>query len=88
MLEALAARVPVVATEAGGVNEMVISGQTGWLVPNRNPAALAAAMLDALANPDQAKIFALNGCAHVEANFTVERMVAGNLAVYEELTSA
>lgn len=85
VLEALAAGVPVVATEAGGVNEMVLPGQTGWLLPSRDPRALAQAMLEALASPEMASQFARNGRSHVEANFTVPRMVAGNITVYEEL---
>ncbi len=87
VLEALAAGTPVIATEAGGVNEMVLPGETGWLLPNRDPAALAAAMLEALAAPDRAAAMAVSGRAHVEAHFTVARMVAGNIAVYEELLS-
>lgn len=85
VLEALAAGTPVVATEAGGVNEMVLPGKTGWLLPNRDPAALAGAMLEALGTPAQAADMARNGRAHVEAHFTVPRMVAGNIGVYEEL---
>lgn len=85
VLEALAAGVPVIATEAGGVSEMVIDGQTGRLLPNRDPAALAQAMLAVLAEPGAARALTGAARAHVEAHFTVERMVAGNLAVYEEL---
>jgi glycosyltransferase involved in cell wall biosynthesis len=85
VLEALAARVPVVATEAGGVSEMVVDGETGLLTPNRNPEALAGAMLRSLRAPAAAQAMAERGRAHVEAHFTVERMVAGNIAVYEEL---
>jgi len=85
VLEALACSVPVVATVAGGVSEMVIDGETGWLVPNRDPAALAAALGEALRDRSRALAMAARGRAHVEAHFTAERMVAGNIAVYEEL---
>lgn len=85
VLEALACTVPVVATEAGGVSEMVLDGDTGWLVPNRNPAALASALHDALRDPTRAHTRATRGRAHVETHFTAPGMVNGNLKVYEEL---
>jgi glycosyltransferase involved in cell wall biosynthesis len=51
VLEALAAARPVVATAVGGTPEIVIPGRTGWLVPPRDSAALAAAILEVLADP-------------------------------------
>jgi len=44
IIEAMAARLPVVSTDVGGCRELVIDGETGRLVPARDPAALAAAM--------------------------------------------
>lgn len=85
VLEALGAGVPVVATEAGGVSEMVINGKTGMLVPNRNAPVLAEAVLNVLDDPETARKMTIQGRAHVEEHFTVDAMVAGNLSVYEEL---
>ena len=85
VLEALGCETPVVATVAGGVGEMVIDGQTGRLVPNRDPDPLAHAIIEALRDPEQARRWAANGRARVEELFTVDRMVDGTIAVYERL---
>jgi len=85
VLEALAARVPVVATKAGGIGEMVRTGETGILVPSGDPEALARAMDEALSHPKATEDWKANGRALVEQHYTAERMVAGTIAVYEEL---
>ena len=54
LFEAMAAAVPIVATRVGGVPD-VIGDREGWLVPSEDPAALAAAVADALARPDEAQ---------------------------------
>jgi glycosyltransferase involved in cell wall biosynthesis len=55
LLEAMAAGRPAVATAVGGTPEVMEDGRTGWLVPARSPAALAAALGDALRHPDEAR---------------------------------
>jgi glycosyltransferase involved in cell wall biosynthesis len=52
--EALALGRPVVSTPVGMVPEVITDGETGWLVPIGDPTALAAALADALARPDEA----------------------------------
>jgi glycosyltransferase involved in cell wall biosynthesis len=86
-LEALACETPVVATEAGGVGEMVIPGKTGCLLPNRDPEALAAAIDATLADADGAAEMARAGRAHVEATFSTATMVADTLAQYHALVA-
>ncbi len=52
VVEFLAAGVPVVATDVGGVSEVVRPGETGWLVPAGDPAAMAGAIVCALRSPE------------------------------------
>lgn len=75
ILEAFAYKTPVVATAVGGVPELVKDGETGWLVPPRDPCALAQAIREALLNPEEARRRAENAHRYLLANFTVEKQV-------------
>jgi glycosyltransferase involved in cell wall biosynthesis len=86
IVEAQAMGRPVVATDHGGARETVLPGVTGWLVPARDPAALAAAIAAALAlTPAERSRLARRAIEHIAANFTREQMCAKTIAVYEEL---
>jgi len=86
LLEASASRLPVVATAVGGNPEAVLDGRSGSLVPPREPAALAAAMLRVMAMPDAARAaWGEAGRRHVEREYGLERVVDGWLDTYREL---
>lgn len=55
VLEAMEAGVPVVASRVSGIPEVVVAEETGWLVPPEDPPALAGALAEVLADPDEAK---------------------------------
>ena len=55
IVEAMAVGLPVVATDIRGSREAVVSGQTGWIVPSHNGAALGEAVLSLLRDPDLAR---------------------------------
>ena len=57
LLEASASGVPIVATDVGGTSEIIVDGQTGILIPPRDPAALAAAVIDLLTDDGKARQF-------------------------------
>ncbi|MDE0050739.1 MAG: glycosyltransferase family 4 protein [Rhodospirillales bacterium] len=76
----------VIASAHGGARETVIHGETGWLVPPGDAAALADAIRQALrASASQRERMAAAGQAHVRANFTLEGMCRATLDVYREL---
>lgn len=85
VLDAMAAGIPVVATDGGGIPEMVKNEQTGLLVPRRNPEALAAALVRMLEDGELAQSLVRQAHAMLIERFTHDRMVEGNVQVYEGL---
>jgi glycosyltransferase involved in cell wall biosynthesis len=75
ILEAMALGKPVVATDVGGNNELVIPGENGLLVPPGEPSQLAEAILFLLDNPERARQMGENGHRNIHSQFTQERMV-------------
>lgn len=75
-LEALAAGLAIVATDVGGAGEQVLDGVTGRLVPRRNPAALAEALVELAKNAALRDQFANAGHEHALRHFSLDRMVA------------
>lgn len=69
IMEALSLRLPVIATDVCGIREVIRNGETGLLVPQRNPAALAGAIRAMLANEDDARRMAEAGGELVEKMF-------------------
>jgi glycosyltransferase involved in cell wall biosynthesis len=82
-LEALAAGLPVIATDVGGASEQVIDGVTGRLVPARDVAAFSRAMIELAGNAPQRESMALAARDHIRRHFTLERMTADYLALFE-----
>lgn len=88
ILEAMAAGVPVVATWVGGIPEVVIDGETGLLVPPRDPMALAKAVNSLLTNPEVRQRMGAQGRARVKVYFTNQRTAAELDALYRRLLQA
>jgi len=81
----MAAGVPVVATTVGGNPEVVEQGVTGFLVPPRDPAALAQAICRLLDSPELAARFGQAGRKRVTERFSLERMVQETESLYLDL---
>jgi glycosyltransferase involved in cell wall biosynthesis len=77
VVEGMLAGRPVVASDAGGVREILRDGVTGWLVQPDDPAALAAAIARVLDDPVTAGVVATAGAADARARFGVEAMRRG-----------
>jgi len=79
----MAARLPVVASDVGGVGELIVNGRTGWLVPAGDAAALAERICGLMADPGLAGAFGVAGRAAIDARYTFERMVGAFDRLYE-----
>ena len=84
-LEASAASVPVVATAVGGTPEVVVDGESGYLVPPANPRALARRILDVLASEPRRVAMGQRGRQHVCDHFTFASQVRQYGTLFEEL---
>lgn len=84
IVEGMLARRPVVATRAGGVEEILENGVTGVLVSPGNPAELAAAVRALLDDPARAAQLANAGRTNAETRFSVDAMVRGMTQYMEE----
>lgn len=82
VLESLALAKPVVATDMGGIPEVVSHGEDGLLVPAWDPAALRAAVLELANNPQRAAAMGRAGRAKVEARFDRHQHYEQLRAVY------
>lgn len=85
VLEAMAAGKPVIATAVGGTKEVIMHGETGLLVPPRDPVALALAIRTILSDSVLAKRLAAAGMARVRQEFRAETMVERIDQVYDEV---
>ncbi len=85
ILEAMAAGLAVVATDVGGCAELVADGETGRLVPPKDPDALAAALLWILRDESRCAAMGAAGEARAAREFSLKACVDGNEALYETL---
>ena len=86
--EALAVETPVIGTDLEGVPELIADGETGLLVPPRNPEAMAQAMLRMVENPTRARAMARAGRKLVETRFSTAIKLDRTIALYRRLLEA
>jgi glycosyltransferase involved in cell wall biosynthesis len=83
-LEAMAHGRPVVATRVGGLLDLVVDGETGIVVPPRDPAALRSALERLLADPDLRRKLGAAGRDRAGTHFSWEKVTDATLAAYAE----
>jgi glycosyltransferase involved in cell wall biosynthesis len=88
LLEAAACAVPIIASNAGGMPEIVRDGVNGSLIAPGDSSALAAAMIALLTDRELRQRSGAQGRRLAEAEFSVPAMVAGNYRVYQEVLHA
>ena len=85
LLDAMALSKPAVASDTGGIPEVVADGETGLLVPPRDVRELAAAIVTLLKDPDRRDRMGRAGLERVKRLFNADTMVERTLAVYRDL---
>ncbi len=85
-LEAMAARLPIVTTDAGGCKEVVVNGQTGFVAPVGNPTSLAKALHLLATEPKLAARLGEAGRARLLEMFTQRQMHEAYCQLYDSLT--
>jgi glycosyltransferase involved in cell wall biosynthesis len=87
LIQASAASVPIVASEAGGMPEIVRDGENGLLVPPGKKPELVTAIDRLAGSPQLRREMGLRGKAIAEQEFSVPVMVEGNLTLYRNVLS-
>lgn len=85
IMESMAAGKPMVATNVGGNPELVVEGETGFLVPIRDPSALATAIDKVLAMPTLAQQMGEKARERIERLFSVNALVTATEQLYDKL---
>jgi colanic acid/amylovoran biosynthesis glycosyltransferase len=86
--EAQASGLPIVATSIGGVPESIRDGESGLLVPPRDPQALAAALTWLLEHPEVLPRMGRAGRCHVEQHYDAEKLHDRLLAIYHDTAAS
>lgn len=84
-LEAMASGLPVVASSTGGLPEIVVDGETGYLVPPGDAGALAQRIGALLQSPERCATMGAAGRDRVRDHFSIERMADAMAGVYESV---
>jgi glycosyltransferase involved in cell wall biosynthesis len=83
--EPLLYRIPTIASNVGGIPELVLPGDTGWLVPPDAPSVLAKTVLDVLEQPEEAQRRAAVGEQLFRVMFAVDRTAHEISAIYDHV---
>ncbi|MEB3245237.1 MAG: glycosyltransferase family 4 protein [Vampirovibrionales bacterium] len=84
LAEAMVQNIPCIATQAGGVTELITHGQTGWLYPPGNIEALTALMHQALHNPQAFAAVTSQAYMQAQARFSPQRHAQAVLSCYQQ----
>ncbi len=87
LLEAMVNAKPVIASEAGGIVDIVRDGRNGWLVPPGDANALAAAVRECMDDPARRRLFGLQGREDVAAGFSWPAIVDRLAGLYHEVVA-
>jgi glycosyltransferase involved in cell wall biosynthesis len=86
LIEAMTYKMPVIASNVGGIPDVIIPGTSGILVEQKNPSALADVIVDLLKNPQKMQEIGQMGYAYISKEFSWKRVIAEIESLYEEVT--
>jgi glycosyltransferase involved in cell wall biosynthesis len=87
LMQALAVGIPVVSTTVGSIPDVVIDGETGFVVPPRNASALADRIMTLLGDDGLRARMSMKGRSLVEGTYSIDKMLDRMEAVYQRLTA-
>lgn len=85
LIESMAMSKPIVATDVGGVSELVINNKTGFLIPPRDSTALSDVVIELLEDKEKAEKFGEAGREYVEQKFSLTQMVSKYENLYTQI---
>jgi glycosyltransferase involved in cell wall biosynthesis len=85
VLEAMACGTPVVGFDVGGIPDMVINGETGFLVPVKDTILLAQRIKEIISNSELRTCFSLKGREHIIEDFSLEKQTKAYIDLYRNL---
>ncbi|MDD5454923.1 MAG: glycosyltransferase family 4 protein, partial [Candidatus Ratteibacteria bacterium] len=80
--ESMALEKPVIATNIGGITDIVVDNENGFLVPLKNPEIMAEKMIRLITHPEEIEYFGKNGRKWIEKKFTIQIWVQSMISVY------
>ncbi|MGI8891536.1 MAG: glycosyltransferase family 4 protein [Chthoniobacterales bacterium] len=87
VMEAMAAGLPVISTPLAGVPEMVLNGETGFLVPEHEPFAVAEAIIRLLENPERSRALGKTGLLRAAEIFSLRKNVTALRTLFQTFTA-
>ena len=87
VMESMSCGTPVVGFYVGGVPDMVVDGETGFLAPARDTALLAQRIKEIISDSGLRTCFSIKGREHIIENFSLERQTKSYINLYESLLS-
>lgn len=85
IMEYMALEKPVIATEGGGTNEIVVDGKTGFLIPHKQPEVISEKVIYLLNNPEVLVEMGKESKQRIMESFTIDEMVRKHIIEYEKL---
>lgn len=85
VLEAMMRGLPVIASDIGGVSEVLMGSETGLLIPVGDVGALARSIAGLLDDPSRARRLGASARRHVMAEWGIERALAGHMQLYRQV---